>query len=241
MIKGVIYYSDFHADPKIIEVCQKHLRQSFDGEIISATLGPSDFGDKNLVLEGMRSWPTAVRQIVAALKESSADVVFFTEHDVLYNKTHFELTPESDKIFYYNINNWRWDYPDDRIVQYDGLTSLSQMFGYKSLILDHFQKRLDRIEKEGWEIIEGRQPHWQRALGYEPGTKRRRIGGFSDDTHEKKRSTVPNIDIRHKDTLTSRKTKLEDFKHQPTNFVETTLNNIPGWDLKGILSEITKR
>ena len=239
MKKGIIYYTDFHVSPFIQTNCLQQLDKSFDGEVISVSLNhPLSFG-KNTVLEGERSNTMMIRQILTALWQSTADVVFFTEHDVLYNSTHFDFTPEKDNIFYYNLNNFRWDYPKDRAISYDGLTSLSQMCVYRKWALEHYEKRLKKIVDSGWDKEDGigkLQPVWVRMLGYEPGTKRRKIGGFSDDLSERWKSPLPNVDIRHNQTLSNPKTTLEAFKHLPTGWNETTLDKIPGWNLKEMFS-----
>lgn len=239
LVKGAIYYTDFHVDPKIHGICLDQLKKSFGGEIVFVSLGKPMDVKNNVVLEGERSNTTMIRQIIAGLKNSKADIVFFTEHDVLYNPTHFEFTPVRNDIFYYNLSIYRWDYPNDRAISYDNLTSLSQMCCYRELALEHYQKRLKRIIDSGWDKEDGigkMQPIWVRMLGYEPGTKRRKIGGFSDDTNERWSSKLPNVDIRHGQTLSNPKTHLSQFKHLPTGWRESALKEIPGWDLKGMFN-----
>lgn len=235
MSRGIIYYSDFSCSPEIHRVCLSQLQKSFEGEAISVTLNkPLAFG-KNIVLHGERSNTMMIRQIIAALEASTADDVFFCEHDVLYNPTHFDFAPEKDNVFYYNLSVYRWDYPNDRAITYDQLTCLSQMCVNRKWALEHYHKRLKRLIDSGFDKqdrIGNLQPVWVRALGYEPGTKRRRIGGFSDDVSERWRSELPNVDIRHRNTLSNPKTKLSQFKHQPTNFKEWKLDEIPYWNLK---------
>lgn len=240
MTKGIIYYTDFHLDTQIHEICLNQLKKVFSGDdIVSVSLNKSlDLG-RNFVIEGERSNTTYIKQIVKSLEESRSDIVYFTEHDVLYNSTHFEGVPSSKEIFCYNTNIWRWDYPQDRAVTYHQLTSLSMLCVYRDWALDHYQKRLKKILDSGFDKEDGigkMQPIWARALGYEPGTKRRRIGGFSNDVSEKWESKIPNVDIRHNMTLTNPKTHLKDFKHQPIGFKEINLNQIPEWDLKSLFN-----
>jgi hypothetical protein len=237
--KGCIYYTDFHVSPEIQQVCLSHLKHSFKGEIVSVSLNaPLDLG-KNIVVRGERSNTMMIRQIITALESLTTDYVFFTEHDVLYTPNHFEFTPEKDNVFYYNTNIYRWDYPHDRAITYDGLTALSQMCCNRKWALDHYHKRLKRLLDSGFDKEDGigkMQPVWVRALGYEPGTKRRRIGGFSDDVSERWHSEIPNVDIRHGMTLSNPKTKLSQFKHLPVNFQEWTLDQIPHWNLKAMFN-----
>lgn len=239
MKKGIIYYSDFHVDPGIQDVCLGQLKKSFSGEIVSVTLnGSLEFG-KNIVIKGERSNTMMTRQILTALEASTADIVFFTEHDVLYNPTHFDFVPPKKDVFYYNLNNWRWDFPKDRIISYNELTSLSQMCVYREWAVEHYKKRLKRILDSGFDKDDGigkLQPIWIRALGYEPGTKRRRIGGFSDDVSERWRSELPNVDIRHNMTLSNPKIQLKHFKHLPTEWKEQTLDTIKNFNLKQLFN-----
>lgn len=235
--KGLIYYTDFNLDPHIHEVCLRELHRAFyrKGEVVSVSLNkPLEFG-QNIVIQGERSNTMMTRQILEGLENLKADIVFFTEHDVLYNSTHFDFTPPKEDVFYYNVNTWRWDYPHNRAISYNELTSLSHMCADRKWALDHYRKRLKRILDEKWDQEDGigkMQPKWIRALGYEPGTKRRRIGGFSDDVSERWRSETPNVDIRHGTTLSHPKTRLESFIHPPTGWQEVTIDKIPNWDLK---------
>lgn len=237
--KGGIYYTDFHVSPDIHWICLQQLKKAFKGEIVSVSLKqPIDLG-KNIVLDLERSNTTMIKQIIVALENLTTDYVFFLEHDLLYSPTHFEFVPDKDNVFYYNINTFRWDYPNNRAITYNELTSLSNMCVNRLWALDHYQKRMKRILDSGWDKEDGigkMQPVWVRALGYEPGTKRRRIGGFSDDVSEKWKSEIPNVDIRHSTTLTNPKTKLENFKHPPTDFKEIKLSEIPGWDLNKLFN-----
>lgn len=234
-MNGAIYYSDWNLDPFIHSVCLNQLKQAFTGEVVSVTLNkPLDLG-RNIVVEGERSNTMMIRQIITALEASTSENVFFLEHDVLYDLSHFDFTPPKDNIFYYNIHNFRWDYPTDRLITYDGLTSLSSLCVNRLWALEHYKKRMKRLIDSGFDKLDGvgnMQPKWVRALGYEPGTKRRRIGGFSDDVSEKRRSEQPNIDIRHSMTLSNPKTHLEDFTHLPTGWREEHLSSIKNFDLK---------
>ncbi len=235
MSKSIIYYTDNRIGEPIIPICQKYIAAS-GLPIVSCSLRPIEFG-QNIVLEGrVRSYPTMVAQIITALEASTSDYVFFCEHDVLYHKSHFDFTPPKDDIYYYNINNWRWDYYSDRIIQYDGLTSLSQLCANRETVLKHYKLRQQKITEWNLDEHRAREPRWARKWGYEPGTKKRRNGGFSDELSEKWRSESPNIDIRHGKTFSKPKTTLDSFKHQPTGWIETTIDKIPEWNLKELFN-----
>lgn len=175
-----------------------------------------------------------VEQILMALEASDADYVFFAEHDVLYHESHWDFIPPTDDIYYYNVNNYRWLFPDDYLITYSGLTSLSSLCCNRELAIKHYQLRMRLIEEQGLDKLRGREPRWARKFGYEPGTKKRRRGGVTDEDHVKRRSKLPNIDIRHKYTFSQPKVTLDSFKCKPENFRQVPMDEIPGWDLKGL-------
>ncbi len=237
MSKGIIYYSDNRLEGSPFENILRLSRESIAAAslpIVCCSLKPTDFGDTRIVLEGReRGYDTMVLQIIAALKASTADYVYFCEHDVLYHPSHFDFTPPADYLYFYNINNWRWLYPEDYLITYSGLTSLSMMCCNREMALRHYSYRWEIIEKFVFYDDKSKEPKWGRRMGYEPGTKPRRRGGVSDEEHVKIRSALPNIDVRHSMTFSAPKCHLEDFKHPPSDFVKATMDEIPGWDLRG--------
>jgi hypothetical protein len=218
MGKSLIYYTNNLIDEDIFRAVQKRLLD-VGLPIVSVSLKPIDFGE-NYVMEGKSGPYMLVRQIKKALEESKGTYVFFCEHDVLYPKSHFAFTPPRDDIFYYNAHVWRWDYPKDHFITYDRLISLSSLCCNRELALRQFEAREKKILEMGWDKDEGRDPDWARKIGFEPGTKKRRRGGFSDDDFETWRSPDPIIDIRHNKTYSKRKCTLQDFKHLPENWQE---------------------
>lgn len=236
MKKGCIYYTDNRLGPKIVRACQKQIRRGFDGEIVSVSLKPIDFG-RNIVLENRtRSYPTMITQILMALEASTADYVFFTEHDVLYHLSHFDFTPPRDDIYYYNSNNYRWRWGTDVAITYKGLKSLSGMCCNRELAIKHYKYRIKVMEDQGLDKLRGREPRWARRFGYEPGTKPKRRGGITNEEHEIWQSEYPNVDIRHGKTFSHPKTFLENFRHYPELWQETTIDKIPGWNLKELFN-----
>ncbi len=230
MEKSIVYYTDNRLGEPIFSVVQQELLKS-GLPIVSVSLKPIDFG-LNIVLDLEPCYLTMMTQIITALKASQSDYVFFCEHDVLYPHSHFDFTPPRDNIFYYNSHTWRWDYPNDRAVTYDRLISLSGLCVNRQFVLDHYLTRLQKVENNGWEKDTKREPDWARKWGYEPGTKKTKRGGFSNDDFETWRSNEPMIDIRHNNTFSKRKVTLDSFKHQPTGWKETTLGGIYGWNIK---------
>ena len=60
-----------------------------------------------------------ITQILTALENSTADIIFFTEHDVLYAKEHFDFTPPLNDVYYYNMNNYRWRWGTEVAITYE--------------------------------------------------------------------------------------------------------------------------
>jgi hypothetical protein len=233
---GAIYYTDFHADSLIMNICLEQLKKSFNGEIVSVSLKrPLDLG-KNIILNEVRSYPTMSLQILTALEALTADYVYFLEHDVLYASEHFSFIPDRDDIYYYNVNNYRWAFGADTAITYDGLTSLSGMCCNKELAIRHYKYRLKIIKEQGLDKMRSREPRWGRKFGYEPGTKSKRNGGITDEGHIKRKSIVPNIDIRHRYTFSAPKITLESFKHKPTGWIEKPIEEIEGWNLRSLFN-----
>lgn len=232
MSKGIIYYTDNLIEEPIGSVVRKHIRDS-GLPIVSVSLMALEFGKLNIALVGLlRGYRTMVTQIYTALEASSEDYVFFCEHDVLYPKDHFDFTPPRDDIFYYNKNVWRWEYGADKAIRYDRMLPLSCLCVNRELALANYKLRLDKIDELGPEVFASGEPAQARRWGYEPGTKKKRRGGISDDDFDTWESETPVIDIRHEGTFSPPKTTLDSFRHPPINWQETPISAIAGWDLK---------
>jgi hypothetical protein len=228
-MKGIIYYTDNRLGEPIFSIVQKQLLK-IGLPIVSVSLKPIDFG-QNIVLNLQPGVITMFRQILTALEASTSDVIFFCEHDVLYHPSHFDFEPPRNNVFYYNVNIWRWMFPEDFAVTYGGTLSTSGLCVNRQLAVNHYNLRLKIIEERGLENY--RNPRWARIMGYEPGKKKRQ-GGISDDICETWRSPYPNVDIRHKGAITKTKRSLSDFRRPPDpgTWKETTLDKIEGWNLK---------
>ena len=235
MTKGIIYYTDNRLEDQILTAVQKQILRA-GLPIVSSSLKPMDFG-RNIHVDLEPGVFTMLTQILAALEASSADIVFFCEHDVLYHPSHFEFVPQGD-LFYYNINVWKWPYPENRLITYDHIVSLSGLCAKRERLLEAFNARLQIVLKNGWDKEVGREPHWARRMGYEPGTKSVRQKLIQNEFAAYWRSEYPNVDIRHNKTLTKAKCSPEDFKHPPPaeSWKETTLDKISGWDIKTLFN-----
>lgn len=242
---GIIYYTDNRVVEPIFSTVQKILTEigkEKDLPITCVSLKPTNFGDRRIVLEGrQRSYPTYITQIKMALENAQEDYVFFCENDVLYHKSHFDFIPPKDDIFYYNNNVWRWKLWDFKLITYDKMRPLSCLCVNRLFALEHYKKRLEAVYKLGLNEFRSREPRMGRVWGYEPGTKARRRGGFSDDVCELWHSAGPNIDIRHNRTFSSIKCDLENFKNKPENWQEIRYDQIPEWDLREVFPDGMKK
>lgn len=216
-MKSIIYYTDNRPDEKILLMVRESILKS-GLPIVSCSLKPIDFG-LNIVLDLEPGQVAMVKQIIAALEASEGEYIFFCEHDVLYNPSHFDFTPLRKDIFYYNTNVWRWDYEGNKVVTYDHFCSLSGLCVSKDRALAHYKKRLAAILGNGFDKLPGKNPGWARRMGYEPGKK---TGELTDEW----KSEYPNIDIRHSKTLTPIKMTIESFRHKPTGWKESTIDQI---------------
>lgn len=235
MKKGIIYYTDNSLPEPIFTLVQNQILKS-NLPIVSVSHSPINFGI-NSVLSLPPNIVTMVKQIIRALELSDSDYVFFCEHDVLYPISHFDFTPSKDNIYYYNANVLRWKYPEDYLITYDRLISLSGLCVNRQFALTHYKKRLAKIEEMNWDKdTRKHEPGWARKWGYEPGTKKMRRGGFSDDDFETWSSKTPMIDIRHGKNFSPPKVTLAGFKHPPTNWKQTTIDKVTGWNLRELFN-----
>lgn len=235
MKKGIIYYTSHNAKPEILQGVRNQILKS-GLPITSATLKPLDFGDNFVypapgkTMREKRGVMSYFHQIHLALKNSTADYVFFCESDVLYHPSHFEFEPSKDDVFYYNTNVWKWDYIGKKIVTYDQQASVSGLCVNRKHALAFYERRLKIIYDNEYEKIPTHgNPSWARQMGYEPG----KTGGRNKrepGQHELWRSEGPLIDIRHTRCMTVPKMDPEHFRNKPKNWKEDIIDNIPGWE-----------
>ena len=218
--KGILYYTDNRCNAAILKAVRSQIQNSCNGyKLVSVSLEPISFG-KNIVLELERGALTMFKQILAGLEELDTDVVFFAEHDVLYNKEHFMFTPPRNDIYYYNKSVWQVRLDTELAVYWD-CKRTSQLCAYRDLLIKHYKERIRRVEAEGF----------TRKMGYEPGSHNRpeRVDDYKAEWWETK---IPNLDIRHERNLTSARWSPAEFRSQRNcrNWKESSIRKLNGWE-----------
>lgn len=208
--KAIIYYTDNQLNLKLAKKVQNQIKQ-VGLPIVSASLKPMDNMGKNIRIKGERGTLSYFRQIVAALEVSTAEYVFFCEHDVLYHPSHFDFKPPTKNKFYYNHNVWRVRTTDGFAVTWDA-NQVAELCCARELALEFYRGKLTQVEAGNFD------------RSYEPG-------GRDANKYEVWRSEYPNIDIRHGGNLTKSKWSPDDFRDKSTcvNWQESTIDHIPGW------------
>ncbi len=212
--KGIIYYTDNRLKLKIAHAVQNQLRKVSQEQglpIVSASLKPMrHFGDKNIYFPSLeRGFLAMLKQILGALEASTADIIFFCEHDVLYHPSHFEFNPPRKDKFYYNQNFWKLRLEDGYAFHYEANQTFA-LSCYKELAIEEFRKRVAKAEKEGNKS----------NLDFELNENNRNYGIW--------KSELPIIDIRHSNNLTKNRWSQDDFKNSCQGWLETD-GEIPGW------------
>lgn len=214
--KGIIYYTTNKLPVRLAKRVQNQIK-SAHLPIVSASLKRMDNMGKNIHVKRQPGIETYFTQIVAALEASTSNIIFFTEHDVIYSPTYFDFTPPSQDKFYYNTNVWRVR-ADGKAVTWEA-NQVAELCCYRELALEWYRKKLGEV----------RAGKFNRS--YEPGGRNKKL-------YEQWRSEVPNIDIRHDGNMTKSKWSPNDFRDKSTcvNWQETTIDQITDWpDLSAIL------
>lgn len=226
--KGIIYYTDNQLNVKLAHAVQRNLK-SMNLPITSASLKPMDFGN-NIHVPRERGVLTMFIQILTALQNSSDDIVYFCEHDVLYHPSHFEFTPPTKEKFYYNTNFWKLDQGSGKALHYEA-KQVSGIAVYRELAIKHYTKRIELVRKNGYSM----------KMGYEPGTHNR-SERVDDLTSEAWMSEYPNVDVRHSNNLSPTRWKREQFRNQKytKGWKEGSAQDIPGWSIEDFSSFLVK-
>lgn len=228
--KEIIFYSDNQLNLKLAHKVQRNLKRS-KLPIITCGLKQMSFGNINLKHDGQKSYMSMFRQMLKALEASTADIVFFCEHDVLYHPSHFKFNPTKKDVWYYNTNVYKVDLETHKAVRTDDCRQVSGICVYRETALKHYRKRLEILEEKATELSETQLNSYIRKMGFEPGTHGRseRVDDAVSDTWE---SEYPNLDIRHGNNLTPTRWSKEQFvnKKYTEGWLEATIDDLDGWD-----------
>lgn len=214
MKRTLIYYTDNRLPDKIalpVRDKLKEISESKNIPIVSCTIEPVELG-KNIVLPGKRGYLQMFNQILTALENSEPGIIFFTEHDVLYHPSHFDYRPPTNNKFYYDVN-WYKVREDGLAVHWDA-AQVSGLVCDRDLAIEWYKNKISQFDSEKFD------------RKFEPGSE-------DLDRIVLWKADFPHIDIRHGGNLTYNKWKMEHFRNKATavNFVSTTTDKIPGWDL----------
>jgi hypothetical protein len=217
LVKGLVYYTDNRCEERITNIVRRQLENISNGRpIVSVSQYPIAFGS-NVVMPLPRGPLTMFKQILAGLQAITADVVFLVEHDVIYHLSHFDFTPPKTDVFYYNENTYKVDAKSGQALFYY-TKQTSGLCAYRDLLIEHYERRVARVEKEGF----------TRRMGFEPGTHRF-PRGVDDYRSERYMSGFPNIDVRHASNLTANRFKKEQYRSQRSIKGWKMCDDVPGW------------
>lgn len=219
LTKGCVFYTNNILDPTIAVAVQRQLdmcRQMHGLDLVTVSLQPMYWG-KNFVLGGEPGYLTMFQQILKGLEESTADIIFLTEHDMLYHPCHFEFVPPLSEVFYYNENTWKVDAKSGQAVFYY-TKQTSGCCAHRHLLIEHYKKRVERVAEEGF----------KRSMGFEPGCHKF-PRGVDDYDAQRWMSEVPNIDIRHDNNLTHSRWSKDQFRSQRSCQGWNLADEVPDW------------
>ena len=219
MTKGIVYYTNNVLDKKIFLACQAQLKRCMEiwkFPIISVSQKPMNFGQNFVMTNLERSVLSMYKQILKGLQECKTDVVFFAEHDVLYHPSHFDFTPEREDHFYYNRNEWHVSSETGKTVFYlhNNTTELSAL---REPLMAHIKRAIE-TNTDRFHTSWGVSP----PRGIPPEEQRGKHAGTY-------MSKVPNIDIRHSDTLSRPRMTKEEFRSERSRRGWTESDGVPGW------------
>lgn len=148
--KGMVYVTDHLLKLRIASTVQKHLIEiSRDASIplTVSSIKPMNIGDINTSLgSDQPGGLTNLKLILEGLKKSNSEIVFLCKNDVLYDKSHFDFTPEKKDIFYYNQNWWKVRLSDGLTVHWDA-NNLFALCGYRETLINFYENLLKKASE----------------------------------------------------------------------------------------------
>ena len=213
MLSSVVYYTDHNLPAELAEMCAAQLQSAAAHcEIVTVALHkPAKFGDEQITLSAERGILTMHRQILAGLERAAGEIVFLCEHDVLYHPSHFEIG-SLPPAFVYNTHVWHVRYPDCHAVYYDA-RQVSGLCAPREMLVDYYSQRIEQIQRAGF------NGHYEPGLRQSVGSQR----------VEDRRSTYPNLDVRHGHNLTASKWSKADFRNAKYSAGWQEADTVAGW------------
>ena len=144
------------------------------------------------------------KQILRALEETEADVVFHCEHDVLYHPSHFDFIPLREDTYYFNTNVWSVNADDGQALYYDGMKMTSGLVANRNILIEGYKRKISWVEKDG--------EFSRRRIGFEPGRRESSETRKDDYRWEIFQSEFPNVDIKHGDNITRKRFDLGEYR-----------------------------
>lgn len=227
---GIIHYTDNRLDNTQLSRVVRQQIWNTGHEVISVSLKPIGFG-KNITIDRPRGILTMFKQILAGLEASSADIVFLTEHDVIYHPAHFRFVPPQRDVYYYNENAWRLNSIDGQALFYY-CKQTSGLCAYRDLLLEHYRKRVAKVEQNAIDLhrqgLPVKNDGYSRHMGFEPGCHME-PRGVDNFKAERWLAPYPNLDVRHDKNLTPNRWRQEQFRNQDSCQGWQLADEIPGW------------
>lgn len=218
LTKGLVYYTNNVPEEKLFLACQAQLNKCMEiwkFPIISVSQKPINFG-QNFVMDLESSVLSIFKQILKGLEECKTDIIFLIEHDLLYHPSHFDFTPEKPDHFYFNLNFWNVSSVDGRAVKYVH-NDVSMVCAYRSLLLRHYRKVVQRVEKMGY----------RHSWGFSPPKGLPKEDRYGHYTYY--RSAVPDVNIRHPNAFTRQRMDKSQFRSERSCREWTESDGVPGW------------
>lgn len=214
--KGAAYYTDNKLPKEIAVPVFKNLEKVFPGKIKAVSLAPLSY-TKSTVLDKERGYLTMFEQILTALRGLDTDIVFMTEHDVLYHPSHFDFVPIKG-TFHYNTNVWKVRIEDGHALWVDNCRQVSGLCAWREDLIAHYEERVSYVREKGY----------SNKMGFEPGTHSRITWKrqFKCDTWM---SAFPNVDIRHQANLTPNRWSPDLFRDKRNCEGWKEAEEVPGW------------
>ena len=217
--KEILYYTCNTHKPEMEEFCRQQLLKA-NLPIISVSLNKEiGFGNTRLRFDGERGPLTMHKQILMGLQKAKCEYIYFAENDILYPPSHFDFVPPRKDVFYFDVNVWKLRYPDGHCVWTDNLQQLSGLVASRELLLEFFSKRVEQIEKEGFNRHyepSARQNIFPKAKG----------GKYGEANYMGKE---PMVCIRHDRNITASKWSIDDYRNKDFAKGWKESDEIPFW------------